>query len=218
MRVFVIGVTGAVGGLLVDLLRARGDAVRGLVRRPGQRSDLAERGIDASVGNLGEMTIRELADVMGDADAVVFAAGSNGGAREVTRAIDGVGVEKGISAARLAGVARFVLLSVLPESWRERDLSEDEEYYFSVKKGADVAVSRSTLDWLILRPSLLTDDPPTGSVSLGPAELHGEISRHDVAATLAELVHEQRIGRKILELNTGSVPIAEAVRANIRTL
>lgn len=81
---------------------------------------------------------------------------------------------------------------------------------------AEVVVARSGLDWLILRPSLLTDDPGTGVVSLGPAELHGQIPRADVAETLAALIHEPRIGRQILELNTGDTPIPEAVRRNIR--
>lgn len=36
------------------------------------------------------------------------------------------------------------------------------------KKKADIAVSRSRLDWLILRPSLLTDDPAEGTSRLDP--------------------------------------------------
>ena len=44
----------------------------------------------------------------------------------------------------------------------------------------------------------------------------GEITREDVAATLAELLHEPRIGRQILELDGGTTPIGEAVRANVR--
>lgn len=104
----------------------------------------------------------------------------------------------------------------MAESWRERDLGEEVAYYFAVKKEADIALSRSGLNWLILRPSLLVDGPGTGAVSLGPAEFHGRIPRDDVAATLAELLHEPRIGRQILELNEGSTPIEDAVRANVR--
>lgn len=111
-----------------------------------------------------------------------------------------------------AGVRRFALVSVLPESSRERTLDDEVEYYFAVKKGADVTVSRSDLDWLILRPSLLVDDPGIGTVSLGPAEFHDQIARDDVASTLAELLHEPGINRLILELNTGTMPIEEAVR------
>jgi uncharacterized protein YbjT (DUF2867 family) len=215
--VFIIGVTGGIGGLLAQKLRSRGDAVHGLVRREDQQAELATRGVNAHVGDLSSMTAEQLAAAFGDVDVIVFSAGSNGGSTEVTAAIDGDGVVRAIKAARLAGVERFVLVSVLPESWRERDLGEEVEYYFAVKKQADVALSRSDLNWLILRPSLLLDGPGTGTVSLGPAELHGQIARDDVAATLAELLHEPRIGRQILELNTGSTPIEEAVRANVRS-
>ncbi|MEU0249927.1 NAD(P)H-binding protein [Streptomyces sp. NPDC006235] len=217
MDVFIIGITGGIGSLLAQKLSSRGDAVHGLVRRDDQRAELATRGVNARVGDLSSMSPEQLATAFGDVDVVVFSAGSNGGSREVTKAVDGDGVVKAIKAARLAGVERFVLVSVLPESWRERDLGEEVEYYFAVKKRADVELSRSDLNWLILRPSLLLDGPGTGTVSLGPAELHGEIARDDVAATLAELLHEPRIGRQILELNTGSTPIEEAVRANVRS-
>ncbi|MFI6436561.1 NAD(P)-binding oxidoreductase [Streptomyces sp. NPDC050759] len=217
MDVFIIGITGGIGGLLAQKLRARGDAVHGLVRRDEQQAELATRGVDARVGDLSSMTVEHLAAAFGDADVIVFSAGSNGGSKEVTTAIDGDGVVKAIKAAGLAGVERLALVSVLPESWRERDLGEEVEYYFAVKKGADIALSRSDLNWLILRPALLLDGPGTGTVSLGPAEFHGEITRDDVAATLAELLHEPRIGRQILELNTGPTPIEEAVRANVRS-
>ncbi|QTE31058.1 NAD(P)H-binding protein [Pengzhenrongella sicca] len=216
MKVFIIGISGAVGGLLTESLSTRDVAVAGLVRRDDQRAELQARGVDAAVGDIATMSPNELAAAFSDADAIVYTAGSNGGARVITKAIDGDGVATAIAAARLAGIQRFVLVSVLPESWRERDLGEDVEYYFAVKKEADVAVTRSDLNWLVVRPALLHDDPAKGMISLGPAEFHGDISRQDVAETLAELLCEPRIGRQILELNTGSTPIRDAVRANVR--
>lgn len=216
MDVFIIGITGGIGGLLAQKLRARGDAVHGLVRRDDQQVDLQTQGFNTRVGDLSGTTVEELAATIGKVDTVVFAAGSNGGRKEVTKAIDGDGVRNAINAAHLAGVERFALVSVLPESWRERDLSEEVEYYFAVKKETDIALSRSNLNWLILRPSLLLDGPGAGRVSLGPAEAHGQITRDDVASTLAELIHEPRIGWQILELNTGPTPIEEAVQANTR--
>lgn len=215
MDVFIIGITGGVGGLLAEDLRGRGDTVRGLVRWEEQRAALGEQGVEAVVGSLATMSPDALASAVAGADAIVFAAGSNGGEREVTKAIDGDGVAAALDAAGRAGVARFALVSVLPESWRERDNGDDVEYYFAVKKQADVATARSDLDWVVLRPSLLVDEPRTGTVSLGPAELHDQIGRADVAATLAELLHEPRIARQVLELNTGPTPIADAVAANV---
>lgn len=216
MNVFIIGITGGVGRLLARTLHAQGDSIRGLVRRHEQQTELRQQGMDAHVADLATMTPYELAEAFGGADAVVFSAGSNGGSREVSKAIDGDGVEKAIDAAHIAGVRRFILVSVLPESWRERELGEEVEYYFATKKGADVALSQSDLDWVILRPSLLTDEPGAGTVCLGPAAFHDQIARADVASTLAELLREPRISRQILELNMGSMPIGEAVRANVR--
>lgn len=216
MDAFIIGITGKIGSLLAQELLSRRDTVRGLVRRDAQRAELTAEGVNATVGDLADMSVEELAEAFGNADAVVFSAGSNGGSVETTKAIDGDGVTKAIEAARRAGVDCFALVSVLPESWRERDLGSEVEYYFAVKKEADIALSRSDLNWLILRPSLLVDDPGTGNVSLGPAEFHGQVSRADVADTLAELLHEPRIGQQILELNAGSIPIRDAVKANVR--
>lgn len=216
MKVFIIGVSGAIGRLLARYLIDRGDEVSGLVRRDAQRADLTTRGVAARVGELADLTTESLASMLGGIDAVVYSAGSNGGARDVTATIDGEGAVKALEATRLAGVDRFALVSVLPEAGRGQHLSEDEEYYFAVKKLVDVTVSATDLDWLILRPSMLVDRAGTGRIALGPAQPHDEIARDDVAATLAELLHEPRIRRQILELNQGSTPIAHAVRANVR--
>lgn len=216
MKVFIIGISGAVGGLLAADLIGRGDLVSGLVRRGDQRDSFASRHIEVRVGDIGLMTAEALAPLLGGFDAVVYAAGSNGGSRAVTDAVDGDGVVMTLEALCRAGVTRFVLVSVLPEAGRELGLGGDEEHYFAVKKLTDVAVSSSDLDWVILRPSMLVDRPGTGRIALGPAQPHDEITREDVAATLAELLHEPRIRRQILEVDEGETPTALAVRANIR--
>ncbi|MGW7680832.1 NAD(P)H-binding protein [Kribbella sp. NPDC054772] len=218
MRVFIVGISGAIGDLLAGKLHDYGVVVRGLVRRADQQADLRSKGVEATVGSLGAMSVEELARAFEGSDVIVYTAGSNGGAREITDAIDGDGVLTALKAAEQADVRRFALVSVFPESWRERDLGEEVEHYFSVKKAADVAVTRSGLDWLILRPSLLLDDPGVGTVSLGPAEVHDDVTREDVADTLAQLLCEPRISRQILELNRGRTPIDEAVAANVRNV
>ena len=215
MKVFIIGISGAVGGLLARELVDRGDDVTGLVRREGQRERLRAGGVAAHVAELAELTADLLAGMLAGADVVVYTAGSNGGRRDVTSAIDGEGVVTALDAACLADVGRFVLVSVLPEAGRGQDLGEDVEFYFAVKKLVDVTVSMSTLNWLILRPSLLVDRPGTGRISLSAAQPHDEIPREDVAATLAELLHEPRIRRRVLEVTQGATPIARAVLTNL---
>jgi uncharacterized protein YbjT (DUF2867 family) len=216
MNTFIIGVSGGVGSLLARKLIARGDDVAGLVRRPEQREALATIGVDGKVGDLTTISANELAELIGPAETIVFTAGAGGGGKQATTTIDGDGVVKAIEAAHLAGVTRFALVSVFPEAWRERNLGEGFDHYIAVKKAADIALTRSGLDWIILRPAVLMNEPGRGTVALGPAEIHGEITRADVAETLAELIHAPRISQQILELNTGTTPIHNAVLANIR--
>lgn len=212
MRTFVLGLTGGVGRLLREDLLARGDEVTGLVRRADQRAQLAAGGVTTVGGDLAEITPTRLAEAVSGSDAIVFTAGSNGGRRAVTDAVDLAGLATTVEAARLAGVDRLVSVSVLPEADRALVLDADVEHYFAVKKQADIALSRTELDWLILRPSMLVDEPGRGTVDLGPAAPHGRVARADVAATVAELLHAPDVSREVLELDQGSTPVRDAVR------
>ena len=122
-------------------------------------------------------------------------------------------MKKAVAALRLVGQSRLLLVSVFPEAAREECLGDSFEHYMSAKKKADVEVADSGLDWIILRPSTLTDGPGTGRASLKLANFHTEITRDDLAPTVVALLHAQAITRKILEINGGDQPIASAVSA-----
>jgi len=210
VRVFIFGITGRVGRMLATRLRARGVNVSGLTRSlpdPALQAD----GVTTVTGALGVATTEEITAMISDWDVVVFTAGSNAGAQSTTDAIDDAALRRVSDSVAATPEKRLILLSVMPEAWRERQLSDDEEHYFAVKKRAEVALTRQPIDWVILRPSLLTDDPGRGTVALGPAELHDEITREDVAAVLEALVLEPTVNRRILEVNTGPTAITEAV-------
>ena len=207
MNVFILGIAGAVGSRLARLLVTAGDHVDGLYRRPEQGERLAADGIHATSGDLTRLDAPALADLLYGTDVLVFAAGA-----EATTAIDGKGLTTAIEAARLAGTRKLVLVSVFPEAWRGREVSDTFEHYIAVKKKADTELAATDLDWVILRPAALTDEPGTGRISLAPALIHTHISRDDVAATLAEIVHTPQIRHKILELTEGPAPITDAVR------
>ncbi|MFD7065576.1 NAD(P)-binding oxidoreductase [Streptomyces sp. NPDC059906] len=217
MKVFIVGIAGGVGSRLARLLTAAGDQVDGLYRRPEQGERLAAEGIHATHGDLTRLDAPALADLLHGTDVLVFAAGAGGeGGTAGTTAIDGTGLTTTVEAARLAGIHRLLLVSVFPEAWRGREVSDTFEHYIDVKKQADVALAATDLDWTILRPAALTDEPGTGRISLAPALIHTDITRDDVAATLAELVHTPQIRRQILELTQGPEPVADAVRQQTR--
>lgn len=213
MRVFIIGAAGGVGARLVRKLVERGDDVAGLHRRPDQTAHLREIGAEPFNADLSTMTEDDLTTMIAGTDVLVFTAGAGGAGAAMTAAIDGQGVSKSIAAARAAGVRRLILVSVFPEAWRERPRSDGFEHYLAVKKRADVELAASELDWLILRPAELTDVHGSSTVSLSQAQIHTTVSRDNVAATLAELVHHPEVSRVVLELADGPTPIPEAVEA-----
>ena len=81
-----------------------------------------------------------------------------------------------------------------------------------VKKTADVRLTETDLDWVIVRPGTLTDDPGNGRVSVGPALEYGDVSRDNVASFIAAVLEEPGVTRAVVELTDGPVPVADAVR------
>ena len=104
-----------------------------------------------------------------------------------------------------------MLVSVFPEAFRERDTTDGFEHYMKIKKAADVHLTGTDLDWLIVRPGTLLDDPGTGRVDAGLALEYGAVPRDDVAAFIEAALHESALRRVIVELTSGETPIADAV-------
>jgi uncharacterized protein YbjT (DUF2867 family) len=213
MKVFQIGAAGGVGRRLASLLTAGGIEVTGAHRDPAQRAAVEESGATPVLLDLVGASVDELAELLRGHDAVVFSAGAHGTGVDRTTAIDGKGLEKAADAAARAGVPRFLLVSVFPDAGRGREPSEGFEHYMRVKKTADVYLTSSDLDWVIVRPGTLTNDPGTGRVAAGLAIEYGDVPRDDVAAFLAAALREPGLSRMIVELTSGPTPIEEAVRA-----
>ena len=212
MRVFEIGAAGGVGRRLCERLVAAGDEVTGMHRRPEQGEVIAVAGGRPVTGDLVQDTVADLATAMAGHDAVVFSAGAHGTGAEQTTLIDGRGLEKAAAAAAVAGVRRFLLVSVFPDAGRAAGLGDGFEHYMRVKKGADVHLTHTDLDWVIVRPGTLTDDPGAGRVTAGPAVAYGDVSRENVAAFLEAVLHEPALSRTIVELTGGTTPVADAVQ------
>jgi nucleoside-diphosphate-sugar epimerase len=211
MKVFQIGAAGGVGRRLARLLTERGDEVTGMHRNPAQAETVRACGATALSGDLTVDSVGELAQKIDGHDAVVFSAGAHGTGMDQTSAIDGKGLEKAADAAALAGVRRFVLVSAFPEAWRDRETTEGFEHYVRVKKAADAYLARTDLDWLIVRPGTLLDEPGNGTVTAGLALEYGAVHRDDVAAFIGAALHETSLNRVIVELTSGPTPVAESV-------
>ncbi|WP_407286942.1 NAD(P)H-binding protein [Streptomyces sp. BP-8] len=219
MRIVIAGGHGQIALRLERLLAKRGDEVAGIIRRTEQAGDVLAAGAEPVVCDLESASVEDLARHLEGADAAVFAAGAGPGsgiARKDT--VDRGAAALFADAAEAAGVRRFLLISAMGAD-REPPEGTDPVFaaYLKAKGAADADVrARAGLDWTILRPGLLTDEPGTSLVALADATGRGAVPRDDVAAALVELLDEPGTIGRTLELIGGEVPVAEAVRAVAR--
>jgi nucleoside-diphosphate-sugar epimerase len=218
MDVFVIGAAGGVGRRLGAILAERGDRVSGLHRKAEQAETVAASGATAIAGDLIADSIEELAEKIAGHDAVVFSAGAHGTGKDQTSLIDGKGLEKAADAAIQAGVSRFVLVSAFRDSARTAGLGEGFAHYLWVKKQAEIYLTRTSLNWIILRPGHLLDEPGDGLVTAGLAVEDRDIRRDNLAEFIATALHEPALSRTIVEITDGHTPIAEAVSTVARSV
>jgi uncharacterized protein YbjT (DUF2867 family) len=213
MRVAIAGGHGQIGQRLIRLLAARGDEVRSLDRNPEYAGDLREAGAEPVVCDLETASAEEVEEAIGGSEAVVFAAGAGpGSGPERKGTMDYGGAVKLIAAARAAGVRRYLIVSSIgADAGAEGD--DTFAAYLRAKGRADAELERSGLDYTIVRPTRLTDEPGSGTVRLGEGIEREPISRDDVAAILAAaLVTPAAIGKRF-EAAGGDTPIEDAVAA-----
>jgi uncharacterized protein YbjT (DUF2867 family) len=216
MRTVIAGGHGQIALRLERLLHRRGDEVVGIVRDPGQAGDLLAAGAEVAVRDLESASVEDVTRHLEGADAAVFAAGAgpgSGAARKDT--VDRGAASLFADAAEAAGVRRFVVVSAIGAD-REPPEGTDPVFaaYLRAKGAADADIrSRAALDWTILRPGRLTNDPGTGLVTLAESTGRGEVTRDDVAAVLLALLDEPGTIGRTLELIGGRLPVLEAVRA-----
>jgi uncharacterized protein YbjT (DUF2867 family) len=214
MEVAVVGGHGKIALRLLRLLSERGDRARGLIRNPDHAPDVEATGATAVGADVENLDADAIARSIAGVDAVVFAAGAgpgSGPARKLT--VDYGGAVKLIEAARLSDVPRYLIVSAMgvnhPENW-----SGDMRPYYEAKLDADREVADSGLDYTIVRPGGLTDDPGSGLIDVAeelPVGRYGRIPRDDVAATLLACLDEPRTIRRAFDEVSGGTPIADAV-------
>ena len=212
MEVVIAGGHGKVALRLTRELTRRGDRVRSLIRNPAHPADVRDSGGDPVICDL-ESAGDELTNVVGRADAVVFAAGAgpgSGPARKET--VDYGAAVKLIDAARANDIRRYVMVSSMgADAGAEGDGMGP---YLRAKGRADDALRASGLGFTIVRPGHLVDEPGTGLVTVGDRVESGDIPRDDVAAVLAAVLHEPATIGRTFEVIGGVTPI-EATLASL---
>lgn len=212
MKVFVVGANGQIGKHLVDLLKDSPEhSVRAMVRKEEQSEQLKKKGIESAVVSLTG-SVDEIANAAKGCDAIVFTAGSGGSTgADQTLLIDLDGAVKTIEAAENLGIDRFIMVSAFQANNRE-NWNEAIKPYYVAKHYADRALLQSDLNYTIIRPGGLVNEPGTGKVTAAEELERGSIAREDVARTILASLTDENTYKRSFDLISGDTAIAEALR------
>jgi putative NADH-flavin reductase len=211
MRVVVFGSTGGTGQELVAQALARGHQVTAFARDPAAVRATHPR-LRAVQGDALDPAAVE--DAVDGQQAVLSAlGGAPGGPPHVKSQATG----NLVKAMRATGVRRLVVVSgmhaaafdghpeeltaplrlLLPRLARLRALFED-----NVR--TEALVRESDLDWVVVRPAILTDGPRTGAYRTGPPlrfGLRSRIARADVAELMLRQVDQDTHLRQVVRVS-----------------
>ena len=212
MRVVVIGAGGRTGRLVVEKLLADKHSVVGTIRSSKHMADLVKAGAEVALLDLDKTDFDEIVFCLKGADAVVFAAGSAAGE---TSELDRRGTLRTVRAAEKAGVKRYLSVSAIGAStgMSTRQMNDEMKDYYKQKRAAAKHITGSSLDWTILEPGELIDEPGVGTVTLSEDAIEETfVTRADVAAVVVALLPEKKAAGHAYQLTRGKTPIKTAVK------
>ena len=200
-----------------------------IFRNPDHTDEIRSAGANPITLDIEHATVDDLANIIQGADGVIWSAGAGGkGGKERTWAVDHEACVRAYDAAIQAGVRRLLLVSAIdvrnrdlppPEWYTKEDIERSDRMwrvipeYMKAKLAAeeDLYQRAGKLDWTVLRPSGLLDEPGTGRVALGKVPLT-MIPREDVARVVIACMEEKGTIGKSLDLTGGDTPIDEAIK------
>ena len=191
----------------------RGHTPVALVRRESYRAELEELGAEVRILDIEQQDADAFAEAFAGCDAVVFAAGGGpDGNIERKRTVDLEGSLKSIDGCGRAGISRFVQISAISvDDPLPEDTAPVWKAYAEAKRDSDTALRDSDLDWTIIRPGRLTDEPATGLVELGETVARSDVPRADVAEVVAAVLDDPRSSHRQWNLVSGDTAVDEAV-------
>ena len=208
MRVLVIGANGNTATRLVRRLAAgRHDPVA-MIRNPDQRPKFDEMGVPTVLADL-EYPIDH---AVRGCDAVIFAAGSGGHTgKDKTVLVDHLGAIRSMVAAQVHGARRYIMLSSIGA---DVNSTSRIAHYHKAKAHADNFLRESELDYTVVCPGRLRDDPGTSSVSASlELGVGGTTLRENLAEALALCLDLDSTIGKTFSLLDGDTPIESALRS-----
>jgi len=207
MKVLVIGAAGKTGRAVVAQAVAAGHEVTAFVQKANEYNGANVRVVEGDATDSAAINKA----VVGQ-DAVIDTIGGKTPYKETT--LESSAAKTIIASMRQNCVRRLVATSMIGEGGSEANATIWERLLLSTMlRGADKdkaamesAVEASNLDWVILRPAILNDDPATGNIRVFSAET-GEkahkITRADLAGFMvAQLSDNEHLHQAVTVANS----------------
>lgn len=212
-KIIVFGAHGRVGQRLVQQLSKQSKyQATAVVRNAEQSKRISEIAGDSvatkQVKSIADLSVDELVLVVGGHKAIVLTVGSAG--KDLLK-VDLDGVVKTFEAAVKANIRRLVLVSAAYASSREYGVKSPIPNYYIAKFYADRILQnefKDSLDYTILKPSLLTDGEGTGKIHFLKGEDAGLVDRADVALVILEILENPKTFGKSYDFKNGDTPIS----------
>lgn len=213
MNVLVVGANGKIGKFLVTLL---GDSnehdVTAMIRDSEQAEGLEAKGARPLIADLE----KDISGIMKGYDTVIFTAGSgpHTGA-DKTILVDLDGAFKVIDEAEKENIDRFVMISSFYADEPAKG-SDAIRHYNVAKQRADERLENSSLNYTIIRPGRLTDDPGTGKIAADErleVQNQRQIPREDVAKTVVTALDLEETFHRSVKIVSGEQSIYDALKS-----
>lgn len=208
-KTLVIGANGQIGKQTVKLLRDADMEVRAMIRDPAQAPDFEALGAEICIADLEA----DFSAAFDGYQNVVFTAGSGASTGfDKTLLIDLWAATKAINYALEKHCQHFIMVS----SRGAKDPDDGPERikpYLVAKHAADFVLRQSNLNYTILQPGRLLDEPATGLIQTKRplAAEKQKISRADVASSIVYCLQQAHTINQSYELFAGTTPIASAL-------
>lgn len=211
--VTIIGGHGKVALRAAKILSEAGADVYSVIRNPDQADDIRATGASPVVADVETLDVEGLREILRGSGSVVFSAGAGGGSPERTYAVDRDAAIRSIDASVREGIERYVMVSY-DGAGPDHGVPEGDSFhpYAEAKAAADAHLRASGLQWTILGPGMLTDEPGCESIGVGGDKREDRATSRDVVASVvaAVLRRPDTVGRTI-GFSNGDTPIGEAL-------
>lgn len=213
MKVLIIGAHGKVGRLLVDELKARKIDFAAGLRKEEQIKAYQTDGISTQYIDL-TASPKDIQNSIAEsgADTIVFSAGAGGAGYDKTIEIDLDGAIKTMDAAQILGIKRYVVVSAVYSDDRTKWEASGIRPYYVAKHYADKYLRSTNLDYTIVHPGTLTDDPATGKVNIQSNYEGGSVARADVAKVIAQAIQTPSSIKNEYNFSAGDQDIQDVIR------